>query len=68
LEENLAEKDVILVRRQTSLQNLSEEFLKGNEIIKTLQKDIATLKSKVCVEYNWKINVYIKLNSKFRNL
>jgi hypothetical protein len=49
LEENLAEKDVILVRRQTSLQNLSEEFLKGNEIIKILQKDIATLKSMVCV-------------------
>lgn len=47
LEENLAEKDVILVRGQTSLQNLSEEFLKGNEIIKTLQKDIATLKSKM---------------------
>ncbi|PNF17205.1 hypothetical protein B7P43_G06592 [Cryptotermes secundus] len=47
LEENLAEKDVILVRRQTSLQNLSEEFLKGNEIIKTLQKDITTLKSKM---------------------
>jgi hypothetical protein len=50
LEENLAEKDAILVRRQTSLQNLSEELLKGNEIIKTLQKDIAMLKSKVCVE------------------
>jgi peptidoglycan hydrolase CwlO-like protein len=50
LEENLSEKDVVLGRRQSSLQNLSEEFLKGNEIIKTLQKDIATLKSKVCVK------------------
>jgi hypothetical protein len=38
------------VRRQTSLQNLSEELLKGNEIIKTLQKDTAMLKSKVCME------------------
>ncbi|KDR19091.1 spindle assembly abnormal protein 6 homolog isoform X3 [Zootermopsis nevadensis] len=47
LEENLAEKDAVLVRRQTSLQKLSEEFLKGNEIIKTLQKDTAMLKSKI---------------------
>jgi hypothetical protein len=49
LEENLADKEAVLVRRQTSLQNLSEEFLKANEIIKTLQKDNAMLKSKVCV-------------------
>jgi hypothetical protein len=50
LEETLADKEAVLVRRQTSLRNLSEEFLKGNEIIKTLQKDIVMLKSKVCVQ------------------
>jgi hypothetical protein len=48
LEENLADKEAVLVRRQTSLQNLSEEFLKANGIIKTLQKEIVMLESKVC--------------------